>query len=198
MAETSPLDNAPVKRVRAVLADTGLGDRVIALDASARTAEDAARACGVELGAIVKSLVFAVGNRMVLALVAGDHRCLEANLGRSLGLDGKVRRPQAAEVKGATGFTIGGVAPVGAAHPLPTVIDASLKRFETVYAAAGHPHCVFPASFAELQRLTGGVVSHGIAAPLGEDAATAAAPRLRRSRTFRGEGPGAEALRGDE
>lgn len=189
MAEKSPLENASVKRVRAVLVEAGLGDRVVELDATARTAEDAARACGVALGAIVKSLVFAVGNRMVLALVAGDHRCLEANLGAALGFDGKVRRPQASEVKGATGFTIGGVAPVGAAHPLPTVIDASLKRFETVYAAAGHPHCVFPVSFAELQQLTGGLVSRAVSAPIDGDAA--AAPRPERSRTFRGEGPGA-------
>lgn len=195
MAEKSPLDNAPVKRVQAVLVDAGLGVRVTELAATARTAEDAATACGCALGAIVKSLVFAVGNRMVLALVAGDHRCLEENLGPALFLTGKVRRPQAAEVKGATGFTIGGVAPVGLAHRLPTVIDASLKRFATVYAAAGHPNCVFPATFEELATLTGGIVSRNIAAPL--DAAASATPPPRRSRTFRGEGPGATYLRGN-
>lgn len=199
MAEKSPLENASVKRVRAALADTGLGERVIALDATARTAEDAAAACGCPLGAIVKSLVFAVGNRMVLALVAGDHRCLEENLPATLFLSGKVRRPQASEVKGATGFTIGGVAPLGLAHRLPTAIDASLKRFETVYAAAGHPHCVFAARFDELAALTGGIVSRNVAAPLdataGTAPATAAAPPPRRSRTFRGEGPGAAYLR---
>jgi prolyl-tRNA editing enzyme YbaK/EbsC (Cys-tRNA(Pro) deacylase) len=65
-------------------------------------------------------------------------------------MKGKVRRPQASEVKTITGFSIGGVAPIGLNHPLPMVMDASLKRFDKIYAAAGHPNCIFPSSFSAL------------------------------------------------
>jgi len=76
-----------------------------------------------------------------------------------------VRKAEAGEVKFATGFSIGGVAPVGLTRKLPVVIDRSLKRFETVYAAAGHPHAVFPTTVEELKRLTGGIVSYAVAEP---------------------------------
>jgi len=184
----SLLERDAVKRVCQALTDAGLDDAVIELAETARTAEDAAAVVGCELGAIVKSLVFAIDRRMVMALVAGDHRCVEANLPQALNLRGEVRRPQASEVKGITGFTIGGVAPIGLTHALPMVIDRSLKRFDTVYAAAGHPHCVFPAAPADLARLTGGIISWNIAEPIDPDAVPAA--RLPASRTFR---DGAEA-----
>lgn len=179
----STLERDAVKRVRGVLVNAGLSDNVIELSETARSAEDAAQAIGCDLGAIVKSLVFAIDRRFVMALVAGDHTCLEENLPRALNMDGTVRRPQASEVKGITGFTIGGVAPIGLSHNLPMVIDRSFKRFETIYAAAGHPHCVFAISFADLQRLTGAIVSWNIAAPI--DGAAVDAPPLKISRTFR-------------
>ncbi len=160
----SYLTKPAVKRVRKALSDAGLTDTVIELDDTARTAEDAARATGAELGAIIKSLVFLVGEQPVLALVAGDYKCLTENLGRALNLEGTVRKTDAAEVKAATGYTIGGVAPVGLEMDMPVVIDVSLKRFDTLYAAAGHPHCVFPVTMAELKKLTGGIVSYNIAA----------------------------------
>jgi prolyl-tRNA editing enzyme YbaK/EbsC (Cys-tRNA(Pro) deacylase) len=119
---------------------------------------------------------------LIWALVAGDPRCLEGNLPAALNMQGKVTRPQASEVKGITGFTIGGVAPVGLTHPLPMVIDRSLKRFETVYAAAGHPHCVFATTPAALARITGGIVSASIAEPV--DPAATAAVGLKASRSF--------------
>lgn len=178
----SALDNDSVQRVRKALVDAGLGDRVIELDETARTAQDAAASVGCELGAIVKSLAFIIGSRTVLALVAGDHRCVEAALSRCLDIPGAPRRPGANEVKGMTGFTIGGVAPVGLIRPLPIAIDRSLKRFDTLYAAAGHPHCVFPLSFDELRRLTDGMVSWNIAQPLDKDAAGPAP--LQRSKTM--------------
>jgi len=178
----SLLDRPTVKRVSDALLKAGLGDRIIELDSTASSAEDAAKAVGCDLGAIVKSLVFTVDNRFVMALVAGDHKCLEQNLPRALNLVGPVRRPDASAVKGVTGFSIGGVAPIGLAHPLPTVIDRSLKRFETVYAAAGHPHCVFAASPAELARLTSAIISLNVAQPIGADAP--APMRRRRSKTF--------------
>ena len=152
-----------VRRVRAALAAHGLAERVVELAATARTAEDAAQACGVPVGAIVKSLVFAIGDRPVLALVAGDRRCALAALPAALGLAGDVRRCPADRVRAVTGFAIGGVAPVGHLTPLPTAIDASLARFPRLFAAAGHPHCVFATTLEELRRLTGGTLSAALA-----------------------------------
>ncbi len=166
----SPLESESVIKVRQALKAAGLDDTVVELDQTARSAEDAARALGTELGAIVKSLVFVIGERPVMALVAGDHRCKEEALARALALDEEaeagVHRADADEVRTATGFAIGGVAPVATALDLPTVLDVSLKRFETVYAAAGHPSCVFATTVADLKRLTGCIVSYNIAEPL--------------------------------
>lgn len=178
----SLLERAAVRKVRRALLDAGLEDTVVELADTARSAEDAAAAIGCELGAIVKSLVFTVGRRFVMALVAGDHQCLEQRLPAALNLEGDVQRPKAAEVKGVTGFTIGGVAPIGLSHPLPIVIDRSLKRFGTVHAAAGHPNCVFATSVQDLSRMTGGIVSASIAAPLDEAAVVTVG--LTASRTF--------------
>ncbi|MFO1036631.1 MAG: YbaK/EbsC family protein [Geminicoccaceae bacterium] len=148
------LQNASVQRVQRALGEAGSTSEVVELSDTARTAEDAARALGCELGAIVKSLVFTVGGRPVMALVAGDRRCDTGSLAAALGLEGKVARADADTVREATGFAIGGVAPLG--HDLPIAIDASLQRFATVWAAAGHHHCVFPTSVPELVRMTRG------------------------------------------
>jgi len=114
------LENEPVRRVRRLLAGAGYGDRVIELAETARTAKDAANAIGTEQGSIVKSLVFQLGDTMVMALVAGDHQCVPENLPRALNLDGfEAVRPDADAVKAVTGFSIGGVAPIGSATALP-------------------------------------------------------------------------------
>ena len=160
----SLLERQAVKRVIAALHAGNAVEDVRELAETARTAADAAKALGVEQGAIVKSLVFTVGDRFVLALVAGDRICKTDQLPRAFFLKGRVGKPDAELVRAVTGFTIGGVSPVGLPQPLPTVIDASLKRFEAVYAAAGHPHCVFPTTVDELKRLTGGLVSYAVAA----------------------------------
>ena len=162
----SLLKRETVKRVRTALVDAGLADTVIELSNTARSAADAADTIGCELGAIVKSLVFNINRRFVMALVAGDHKCLESALPAVLCLEGKVGRPKANEVKAITGFTIGGVAPIGMTERLPMVIDQSFKRFDALYAAAGHPHCVFPIVFTDLQRVTGAIVTFNIAEPL--------------------------------
>ncbi len=178
----SLLERAAVKKVRQALVDAGQEDSVVELAETARSAEDAAASIGCELGAIVKSLVFTIERRFVMVLVAGDHRCIEDNLPAALNMQGAVKRPQASEVKGITGFTIGGVAPIGLSHPLPMVIDRSLKRFETVYAAAGHPHCVYATTAASLSRMTDGIISASIAEPLNPgDAVTV---ELKKSRSF--------------
>ncbi|MCS7268404.1 MAG: YbaK/EbsC family protein [Geminicoccaceae bacterium] len=154
-----------MERVRADLEAAGAAGRPIFLDASARTAEEAARALGVAPGQIVKSLLFLVGDRPVLALVAGDRRCRPEALGPASGLHGPVVRADPETVRAVTGFAIGGVAPLGHPEPLPCVVDASLARFPVLWAAAGHPRAVFPTSFAELVRLAGGVVDARIAEP---------------------------------
>lgn len=155
------LDSPSVRRVQEALTAAGSVARVVALAETARSAEDAARAVGCPLGAIVKSLVFMIGEQPVMALVAGDRRCDTAALPAALAIDGKVRRADADQVRAATGYAIGGVAPVG--HALPVAIDASLERFDEVWAAGGHPHCVFPTTVAELVRLTRGRIDGTIA-----------------------------------
>jgi prolyl-tRNA editing enzyme YbaK/EbsC (Cys-tRNA(Pro) deacylase) len=153
------LTSDSVRRVQAALAAHGLADRIVELAEAARTAEDAARACDVPVGAIVKSLLFEIDGEPVLALVAGDRRCDPQALPAALGRSGMVRRCDANKVRAATGFAIGGVAPFGHLTLLPTAIDASLGRFTRLFAAAGHPHCVFATNLAELVRLTGGTVA---------------------------------------
>ncbi len=162
----SNLKRPSVKKVRKALTDAGMNDTVIELEETARTAQDAANSTGAELGAIVKSLVFVIGEQPVMALVAGDHKCKPENLPRALNLEGEVTKASAADVKAATGFSIGGCAPIAHEMDLPIAIDVSLKRFDALFAAAGHQHCVFPTTVQELKRLTGGIVSYNIAEPI--------------------------------
>jgi prolyl-tRNA editing enzyme YbaK/EbsC (Cys-tRNA(Pro) deacylase) len=158
----SRLEHPAVQRVRAALREKESRAEVIELATTARTAEDAARSLGVEVGAIVKSLVFLIEGAPVMALVAGDRRCDTAALPAAFGRHGLVMRADADKVRDVTGFVIGGVAPLGHPRPLPVAIDDSLGRFEIVYAAAGHPFCVFATTAFELSLLTGGPIVKGI------------------------------------
>jgi prolyl-tRNA editing enzyme YbaK/EbsC (Cys-tRNA(Pro) deacylase) len=126
------------QRVQDRLTELGLEAEVRELADSTRTAQEAADAVGAEVGQIVKSLVFVDGEGPLLCLCAGDRRVDVAKLGEN------VRQARGSEVREATGFAIGGVPPVGHEQPLRTVIDASLRRFETVWCAGGTPHAVFP------------------------------------------------------
>jgi len=159
----SRLEHPGVRRVQAALREKGSRATIIELAATARSAQEAADALGVELGAIVKSLLFTIDGAPVMALVAGDRRCDTRALPGAFGRSGLVLRADAARVREVTGYVIGGVPPLGHPRPLATAIDDSLGRFETVYAAAGHPHCVFPTTALELSLLTGGAVVAGIA-----------------------------------
>jgi prolyl-tRNA editing enzyme YbaK/EbsC (Cys-tRNA(Pro) deacylase) len=123
-----------------------------------RTAEDAARAIGVEVGQIVKSLVFTLDGRVVMALVSGRNRLAEDRLAATLG-GTEVGRADAAGVREATGYAIGGVPPFGHPTVLPTAIDEDLLDYDEVWAAAGTPRDVFAISPAALVRLTGGTVA---------------------------------------
>jgi prolyl-tRNA editing enzyme YbaK/EbsC (Cys-tRNA(Pro) deacylase) len=129
---------------------------------SARTAPEAAAAVGTAVGAIVKSLVFRCGDEAVLALVSGANRADEARLAEEFGAP--VARADADFARAATGFSIGGVPPLGHPVPLRTLVDEDLLGYEVVWAAAGTPHAVFPIAPGELAELAGGRVVR-LAAP---------------------------------
>ena len=116
------------------------------------------------VGAIVKSLLFEVADEPVLALVAGDRRCDLRLWRRPWVAPARLAAAMRTKVRAVTGFAIGGVAPLGHLQPVPTAIDASLARFERLFAAAGHPHRVFATTLAELALLTGGIVSDRVTA----------------------------------
>jgi prolyl-tRNA editing enzyme YbaK/EbsC (Cys-tRNA(Pro) deacylase) len=123
-----------------------------------RTADDAARAIGCDVGQIVKSLVFLLDGAPVLALVSGANRLDEGRLARALG-GTAVARADAGAVRAATGYPIGGVPPFGHATPLPVAIDEDLLGYGEVWAAAGTPRDVFPVAPGDLVRVTGGTVA---------------------------------------
>ena len=158
------LSHPSVQHVTACLARAGHPHEVIALEDTARSAEEAAAALSVETGAIVKTLMFVAGEAEdpVIALVAGDRQCDVKALAALAGSDAPCRRPDAARVKAATGYAIGGVSPIGLPDGVAVFMDNSLFRFEAVWSAAGHPHCVFQASPAALQQLCGAVLSDDI------------------------------------
>lgn len=156
------MDHAPAvlpasaQRVQAALDELGIATRVAELPVAARTSQQAADALGVEVGRIAKSLVFraAASGRPVLVIAAGDRRVDERRLAAALGEP--IERASPDFVRVHTGFAIGGVAPVGHPAALPTFVDASLRRFDTVWAAGGTPHCVFPIAPADLVAASGG------------------------------------------
>jgi prolyl-tRNA editing enzyme YbaK/EbsC (Cys-tRNA(Pro) deacylase) len=145
------------ERVAAALRAGGADGAVRELSDSARTAVEAAAALGVAVGAIVKSLVFAADGAPLLVLASGDHQVDTAKVA-AVGAEA-VKRADVDLVRSATGYAIGGVAPVGHPAPLPTVVDRHLATFDAVWAAAGTPHTVFPTTYDELLRLTGGTAA---------------------------------------
>lgn len=150
----------PVERVRQALAAAGLDPNLVReLPADTSTAEAAAQAVGAPQGSIVKSLIFLADGAPVLVLVAGDQRADIKRLRAELGLSKRrLRIARPADVLAQTGFEVGGVPPVGHQPPLRTLIDRTLGRFETVWAAAGSGHAVFPVAYERLVEITGGEV----------------------------------------
>ena len=146
----------PVDRVRQALASQGLQVEITEFNQSTATSQQAADALGVPVAAIVKSLVFLVDERPVLVLASGANRVDTRKLAQAAG--GRVGKAGAERVKAATGFTIGGVPPVGHSRPLPTYIDRDLLGYDLVWAAAGSPYAVFPVTPQELVRITSGWV----------------------------------------
>ena len=139
---------------------------VIELEETARSAVDAANSLDVEVGAIVKTLVFVIRRQTheipVIALVAGDKRCNTDAFIKLLNIEGKIVKPDADRVKEITGYSIGAVSPIGLPNELHLIIDSSLKRFETIWSAAGHTHCVFAATYKQLKEMTNATESDEI------------------------------------
>ena len=148
-------DKEPVKRAEKSLKKFNSEINVIYLKNSARTAIEAASSLGCEVGAIVKSLLFKTDNTYSLFLVAGDKKVSLNKIKKTLNLK-NVCMASAEEVKTVTGYTIGGVSPVGHLNKIDTFVDISLERFNELYAAAGHPNCVFKINFINLQKITNG------------------------------------------
>ncbi|MDB2354440.1 YbaK/EbsC family protein [bacterium] len=155
----SLLDKEPVKRAEKSLKDFDQSLKVIVLDKSARTAQDAATALGCNVGAIVKSLLFKTNDSFLLCLVAGDKRASLNKIKKTINKkDVSMANPE--DVKSQTGYTIGGVSPIGHLKQIEIIIDNSLERFNELFAAAGHPNCVFKINFTNIQKITNGKVEN--------------------------------------
>ena len=151
------LNKEPVKRVQKKLLEFDESCKVMVLDSSARTALEAAESLNTDVGSIVKSLLFKSENNFILCLVSGDKRCSLNKLKKIKQLkDISMANPQS--VKEVTGFTIGGVSPIGHLKEVEILIDNNLKRFQNIYAAAGHPNCVYKVNFENLLKMTSGKV----------------------------------------
>jgi prolyl-tRNA editing enzyme YbaK/EbsC (Cys-tRNA(Pro) deacylase) len=146
-----------VERVRDALRATGLEVEIRSFRERTSTAHEAATAIGTSVARIVKSLVFLAGDEFILVLASGPNRVDTSALERLLGQP--VTRADADSVRGATGFAVGGVPPLGLAQPLPVYIDRDLHQYDQVWASAGTPHSVFAIAPNDLTRLTGGTVA---------------------------------------
>ena len=153
----SLLNKEPVKRAEKALKEFDETLSVTELENTARTAIDAAKSLNCEVGAIVKSLLFKNGDNFFLCLVSGDKRCSLNKLKKFFNSkDLSMASPN--DVKEQTGYTIGGVSPIGHTNSLQILVDSSLNRFEDLFAAAGHPNCIFKINFEDLKKITNGTI----------------------------------------
>ena len=153
----SLLDKEPVKRAEKFLKNFDQSLEVLVLENSARTAQDAATVLACDVGAIVKSLLFRTESTFILCLVAGDKRC-SLNKLKKIKDKRDISMATPEDVKIQTGYTIGGVSPIGHLEDIEIIIDNSLERFNELYAAAGHPNCVFKINYNDIQKITNGKV----------------------------------------
>ena len=153
----SLLNKEPVKRAEKALKEFDETLSVTELENTARTAVDAAKSLNCEVGAIVKSLLFKNGESYFLCLVSGDKRCSLNKLKKFFNSkDLSMASPD--DVKEQTGYTIGGVSPIGHINSLQILVDSSLNRFKDLFAAAGHPNCIFKINFDDLIKITNGSI----------------------------------------
>ncbi len=151
------INKEAVKRAEKSIKDFDNNLSILCLEQTAKTAKDAATALGCNVGAIVKSLLFRSRDKFVLCLVSGDKRCSLNKLKKILNeKDVSMAKPD--DVKKITGYTIGGVSPVGHLNEIKIYVDNNLERFKNVYAAAGHPNCVFKIEYKQLIKLTSGEI----------------------------------------
>ncbi len=151
------LNKEPVKRAQKSIKEFDSSLEIICLEQTAKTANDAATALGCNIGAIVKSLLFNTDDNFILCLVSGDKKCSLNKLKKILNKkDVSLAHPN--DVKKITGYTIGGVSPVGHLNKVKIFIDTNIERFTTVFAAAGHPNCVFKTNYYQLKILTTGEI----------------------------------------
>ena len=149
------LQNPSVQRVSAKLKELGVNGEVHVLSDSARTAQEAADALGILVGQVASSIVFKLDDESpLLVITSGRHRVDTKLVAEKLGIE-KLHRVDADYVKGKSGFSIGGVSPVGWVNSATILIDEALNDYEVVWAAAGHPHSVYPTTYAELIKCTG-------------------------------------------
>ena len=153
----SLLNKEPVKRAEKALKEFDETLSVTELENTARTAVDAAKSLNCEVGAIVKSLLFKNGDNFFLCLVSGDKRCSLNKLKKFFNSK-DLRMASPDDVKEQTGYTIGGVSPIGHINSLQILVDSSLNRFKNLYAAAGHPNCIFKINFNDLIKITNGSI----------------------------------------
>ena len=151
------LNKEPVKRVQKKLLEYDASYKVMVLTSSARTAQEAAESLNTDVGSIVKSLLFKSENNFILCLVSGDRRC-SLNKLKKIKQQKNISMANPQSVKEVTGFTIGGVSPIGHLKEVEIFIDNNLKRFQNIYAAAGHPNCVYKVNFENLLKMTSGKV----------------------------------------
>ncbi len=147
------LNNEPVKRAQEALKKFDNSIKIKVLEKTARTAQDASIALSCEVGAIVKSLLFRAENSFILCLVSGDKKC-SLNKLKKITQKNDLSMASPEQVKTQTGYTIGGVSPVGLLNNLEIFMDNTLKRFDKLYAAAGHPNCIFQIDFDKLKKIT--------------------------------------------
>jgi prolyl-tRNA editing enzyme YbaK/EbsC (Cys-tRNA(Pro) deacylase) len=166
----TPPEHPRVAEVTRLLRAAGAAGEVHSLPDSARTAATAAAQLGVPVGAIANSLVFDVDGNPLLVLTSGAHRVDETAVATLLGVP-RISRATPEFVRRHTGQAIGGVAPIGHPGPIGTLVDVELARYDQVWAAAGHPHTVFPTTYDELLRLTGGTAAEVGTGPTTEQAA---------------------------
>ena len=155
----SILEKEPVKRAEKSIKEFDSSLKIVCLEQTARTAQDAATALGCSEGAIVKSLLFNAGDNFVLCLVSGDKRCSLNKLKKILD-EKNVSMANPDNVKKITGYTIGGVSPTGHLTKTKIYIDENLKNFNSIFAAAGHPNAVFEIDFENLKALTQGITKY--------------------------------------
>ena len=153
------LKKEPVQRVQKKLDEYNQNLKAVVLNSSARTAQEAAESLNTEIGSIVKSLLFKTEDGFVLCLVSGDKRC-SLNKLKKIKNQKDISMANADQVKEVTGFTIGGVSPIGHLHKIEIYIDNELSRFKYVYAAAGHPNCIFKIDFENLINITKGSIKN--------------------------------------